>query len=186
MILVINKIDTVKKQEEILTFIDAYKDVCQFAEIVPLSALKDRNTDLLTELIFKYLPYGPQFYDEDTAPCLPMRQIAAELIREKALRLLDDEIPHGIAVVIDQMKERKNGMMDIEASIVCERESHKGIIIGKGGSMLKRIGIEARKEIENMMETQVNLQLWVKVRKEWRGGGGVMEKQRCPQGVAGR
>ena len=168
VILVINKIDTVKKQEEILTFIDAYKDVCQFAEIVPLSALKDRNTDLLTELIFKYLPYGPQFYDEDTVTDQPMRQIAAELIREKALRLLDDEIPHGIAVVIDQMKERKNGMMDIEASIVCERESHKGIIIGKGGSMLKRIGIEARKEIENMMETQVNLQLWVKVRKEWR------------------
>ena len=168
VILVINKIDTVKKQEEILTFIDAYKDVCQFAEIVPLSALKDRNTDLLTELIFKYLPYGPQFYDEDTVTDQPMRQIAAELIREKALRLLDDEIPHGIAVVIEQMKERKNGMMDIEASIVCERESHKGIIIGKGGSMLKRIGIEARKEIENMMETQVNLQLWVKVRKEWR------------------
>ena len=168
VILVINKIDTVKKQEEILTFIDAYKDVCQFAEIVPLSALKDRNTDLLTELIFKYLPYGPQFYDEDTVTDQPMRQIAAELIREKALRLLDDEIPHGIAVVIEQMKERKNGMMDIEASIVCERESHKGIIIGKGGSMLKRIGIEARKEIEDMMETQVNLQLWVKVRKEWR------------------
>ena len=108
------------------------------------------------------------FYDEDTVTDQPMRQIAAELIREKALRMLDDEIPHGIAVVIEQMKERKNGMMDIEASIVCERESHKGIIIGKGGSMLKRIGIEARKEIENMMETQVNLQLWVKVRKEWR------------------
>ena len=98
----------------------------------------------------------------------PMRQIAAELIREKALRLLDDEIPHGIAVVIDRMKERENGMMDIEASIICERESHKGIIIGKGGGMLKRIGTEARREIEQMMETRVNLQLWVKVRKEWR------------------
>ncbi len=92
----------------------------------------------MTELIFKYLPYGPQFYDEDTVTDQPMRQIAAELIREKALRLLDDEIPHGIAVVIEQMKERKNGIMDIEASIVCERESHKGIIIGKGGSMLKK------------------------------------------------
>ena len=163
VILVINKIDTVKNQDEILTFIAAYKDVCDFAEIVPLSALKDKNTDLLTELIFKYLPYGPQFYDEDTVTDQPMRQIAAELIREKALRLLDDEIPHGIAV-----KERKGGLIDIEASIVCERESHKGIIIGKGGSMLKRIGIEARKEIESMMDTQVNLQLWVKVRKEWR------------------
>ena len=168
VILVINKIDTVKNQDEILTFIAAYKDVCDFAEIVPLSALKDNNTDLLTELIFKYLPYGPQFYDEDTVTDQPMRQIASELIREKALRLLDDEIPHGIAETIEKMKERRGGLIDIEASIVCERESHKGIIIGKGGSMLKRIGIEARKEIESMMDTQVNLQLWVKVRKEWR------------------
>lgn len=168
VILVINKIDTIKNQDEILRFIAAYKDVCQFAEIVPLSALKDKNTDLLAELIFKYLPYGPQFYDEDTVTDQPMRQIASELIREKALRLLSDEIPHGIAVTIEQMKERKNGMMDIEASIICERESHKGIVIGKGGSMLKRIGTEARKSIEAMMDTKVNLQLWVKVRKEWR------------------
>ena len=168
VILVINKIDTLKNQEEILTFIDAYKDVCKFAEIVPLSALKEKNTDLLLELLFKYLPCGPMFYDEDTVTDQPMRQIAAELIREKALRLLDDEIPHGIAVTIEKMRERKNGIMDIEASIVCERESHKGIIIGKGGSMLKRIGTNARREIENMLEMQVNLQLWVKVRKEWR------------------
>ena len=168
VILVINKIDTLKKQEEILTFIDAYKDVCKFAEIVPLSALKEKNTDLLLELLFKYLPCGPMFYDEDTVTDQPMRQIAAELIREKALRLLDDEIPHGIAVTIEKMRERKNGIMDIEASIVCERESHKGIIITKGGSMLKRIGTNARREIENMLEMQVNLQLWVKVRKEWR------------------
>ena len=168
IILVINKIDTVKNQDEILTFIAAYKDICTFAEIVPLSALKEKNTDLLTELIFKYLPYGPQFYDEDTVTDQPMRQIAAELIREKALRLLNDEIPHGIAVTIEQMKERPNGMMDIDASIVCEKDSHKGIIIGKNGGMLKRIGTEARKDIEHMMDTQVNLKLWVKVRKEWR------------------
>ena len=168
VILVINKIDQVKKQEEILTFIDAYKDICPFAEIVPLSALKDRNTDLLLELIFKYLPYGPQFYDEDTVTDQPMRQIAAELIREKALRLLDDEIPHGIAVTIEKMKERKGGIMDIEASIIWEKESHKGIIIGKGGGMLKKIGTEARREIEQMLEMRVNLQLWVKVRREWR------------------
>ncbi len=168
VILVINKIDTVKVQEEILTFIAAYKDVCNFAEIVPLSALKEKNTDVLLDQIFKYLPHGPQFYDEDTVTDQPMRQIAAELIREKALRLLDDEIPHGIAVVIERMKERPNGIMDIEASIVCERESHKGIIIGKGGAMLKKIGTAARREIENMMETKINLQLWVKVRKEWR------------------
>ena len=168
VILVINKIDTLKKQEEILTFIDAYKDVCKFAEIVPLSALKEKNTDLLLELLFKYLPCGPMFYDEDTVTDQPMRQIAAELIREKALRLLDDEIPHGLAVTIEKMRERKNGIMDIEASIVCERESHKGIIIGKGGSMLKRIGTNARREIENMLEMQVSLRRWVKVRKEWR------------------
>ena len=168
IILVINKIDTVKNQDEILTFMAAYKDICDFAEIVPLSALKEKNTDLLTELIFKYLPYGPQFYDEDTVTDQPMRQIAAELIREKALRLLNDEIPHGIAVTIERMKERPDGIMDIDASIVCERDSHKGIIIGKGGSMLKRIGTEARKDIERMMEIQVNLKLWVKVRKEWR------------------
>ena len=168
IILVINKIDTVKNQDEILTFMAAYKDVCEFAEIVPLSALKEKNTDLLTELIFRYLPYGPQFYDEDTVTDQPMRQIAAELIREKALRLLSDEIPHGIAVTIERMKERPDGIMDIDASIVCERDSHKGIIIGKGGSMLKRIGTEARKDIEHMMDIQVNLKLWVKVRKEWR------------------
>ena len=168
VMLVINKIDTVKNQDEILKFIDAYKDICNFAEIVPVSALKGKNTDLLTELIFKYLPYGPQFYDEDTVTDQPMRQIAAELIREKALRLLNDEIPHGIAVTIEKMTERKNGMIDIEANIVCERDSHKGIIIGKGGAMLKKIGTAARVEIENLMDTKVNLQLWVKVRKEWR------------------
>ncbi|MDD6073888.1 MAG: GTPase Era [Clostridium sp.] len=167
VILVINKIDTVKK-EEILTFIAAYKDICRFAEIIPVSALKEINLEDVKDSIFKYLPYGPKFYDEDTVTDQPMRQIAAELIREKALRMLDDEIPHGIAVVIDQMKERKNGMFDIDATIVCERDSHKGIIIGKGGSMLKKIGTAARIEIENLMDTKVNLKLWVKVRREWR------------------
>lgn len=168
IILVINKIDTVKNQDEILTFMAAYKDICDFAEIVPLSALKEKNTDLLTELIFKYLPYGPQFYDEDTVTDQPMRQIAAELIREKALRLLNDEIPHGIAVTIERMKERPDGIMDIDASIVCERDSHKGIIIGKQGSMLKKIGSQARIEMENLLDIKVNLQLWVKVKKDWR------------------
>lgn len=168
VILVINKTDTIKNQDEILEFISAYKDVCSFAEIVPVSALKDKNTDLMLDLIYKYLPTGPQYYDEDTVTDQPMRQIAAELIREKALRLLSDEIPHGIAVTIEKMTERKNGMMDIEATIICERDSHKGIIIGKGGAMLKRIGSAARREIEGLMDTQVNLQIWVKVRKEWR------------------
>ena len=168
VILVINKIDTVKSKEEILTFIAAYKDILNFAEIIPVSALKELNIEDVKSSIFKYLPAGPQFYDEDTVTDQPMRQIAAELIREKALRMLDDEIPHGIAVVIDQMKERPNGIIDVDATIVCERDSHKGIIIGKGGSMLKRIGTAARMEIENLMDTKVNLKLWVKVRREWR------------------
>ena len=166
VILVINKIDTVKSKEEILTFIAAYKDILNFAEIIPVSALKEMNIEDVKSSIFKYLPAGPQFYDEDTVTDQPMRQIAAELIREKALRMLDDEIPHGIAVVIDQMKERPNGIIDVDATIVCERDSHKGIIIGKGGSMLKRIGTAARMEIENLMDTKVNLKLWVKVRRE--------------------
>ena len=168
VILVINKIDTVKSKEEILTFIAAYKDILNFAEIIPVSALKEMNIEDVKSSIFKYLPAGPQFYDEDTVTDQPMRQIAEELIREKALRMLDDEIPHGIAVVIDQMKERPNGIIDVDATIVCERDSHKGIIIGKGGSMLKRIGTAARMEIENLMDTKVNLKLWVKVRREWR------------------
>ena len=168
VILAINKIDTVKDEEIIAKAIDTYKNVCPFAEIVPVSALRNQNTDKMTELLFRYLPYGPQYYDEDTVTDQPMRQIAAELIREKALRLMQDEIPHGIAVTIEQMKERDNGIFDIEATIVCERDSHKGIIIGKGGAMLKRIGSQARREIENLMGAKVNLQLWVKVRKEWR------------------
>lgn len=168
VILVINKVDTIPK-EEILKFIDAYRKEMDFAEILPVSALKGINTDDLTDTIFKYLPYGPLFYDEDTVTDQPMRQIVAELIREKALRCLSDEIPHGIAVTIEKMKERPDGSMwDIEATIVCERDSHKGIIIGKGGAMLKKIGSVARFEIERMLEQQANLKLWVKVRKEWR------------------
>lgn len=168
IILIINKIDTVKK-EEILTFIDAYKDLCEFAEIIPVSALKGENKEHLIENIFKYLPYGPQFYDEDTITDQPERQIVAELIREKALRLLSDEIPHGIVVSVDSMKERKKGnMVDINATIICERDSHKGIIIGKQGAMLKKIGSDARIEIEHLLNQKVNLQLWVKVKKDWR------------------
>ncbi len=166
MILVINKTDTVKK-EEILKFIDTYRREMEFQEIVPVSALKGDNTDTLVSCIFKYLPYGQAFYDEDTVTDQPMRQIVAELIREKALRLLSEEIPHGIAVSIESMKERGN-ICDIEATIVCERESHKGIVIGKGGQMLKKIGSMARPEMESMLEKKVNLQLWVKVKKDWR------------------
>ena len=138
-----------------------------FAEIVPVSALKKDNTEELLSCIFKYLPYGPAFYDEDTVTDQPQRQIVAELIREKALRTLEEEIPHGIAVTIEKMK-RRGKIMDIEATIICERDSHKGIIIGKQGSMLKRIGSSARRDIEEMLECKVNLQLWVKVKKDWR------------------
>ncbi|PXV93738.1 GTP-binding protein Era [Lachnotalea glycerini] len=168
VILIINKIDTVKK-EEILIFIDTYRKIYDFAEIVPVSALKGDNAQTVIEVIFKYLPYGPNFYDEDTVTDQPERQIVAELIREKALRILDEEIPHGIAVSIDSMKNRTKGnIVDIEATIVCERDSHKGIIIGKSGAMLKKIGTAARKDIEDMLEQKVNLQLWVKVKKDWR------------------
>lgn len=173
VILVINKIDTVKK-DAILGFIDAYRKELDFSEIVPVSALKGNGTEDLIQSIFKYLPYGPAFYDEDTITDQPMRQIVAELIREKALRLLEDEIPHGIAVSIESMKE-KGSLCHIEATIVCERDSHKGIIIGKGGAMLKKIGSQARPEIEEMLEMQVNLKLWVKVKKDWRDSDFLMK-----------
>lgn len=166
VILVINKIDTVKR-EQLLVYIDAYRKLMDFAEIVPVSALKDDNTDTLIQLIFKYLPYGPAFYDEDTITDQPMRQIVAELIREKVLRSIDEEIPHGVAVTIESMKFSKK-IVDIDTTIICEKDSHKGIIIGKGGSMLKKIGSLARPEIEDLLEQHVNLQLWVKVKKDWR------------------
>ena len=166
VILVINKIDTVKK-ELLLTFIDVYRKQYDFAEIVPVSALKKDGLEILIECIMKYLPYGEPFYDEDTVTDQPMRQIVAELIREKALKCLEEEVPHGIAVTIEMMKFKKH-IVDIEATIVCERESHKGIVIGKQGSMLKKIGSMARPDIEDLVESQVNLKLWVKVKKDWR------------------
>ncbi|MCR4655646.1 MAG: GTPase Era [Lachnospiraceae bacterium] len=166
VILVINKTDTVKK-EDIFKVIDAYKDILDFSDIVPVSALKGDNLNELVNVIFKYLPYSEPFYDEETVTDQPQRQIVAELIREKALKCLDEEVPHGIAVVIDKWEEKET-IVDIEASIVCEKDSHKGIIIGKQGVMLKKIGSAARYEIEKLLETQVYLRLWVKVRKDWR------------------
>lgn len=166
VILVINKVDSVRP-EEILASIQAYKDLYDFMEIVPVSARSGANTDELLKVVMKYLPYGPQFYDEDTITDQPERQIVAELIREKALHALNEEIPHGIAVAIDQMKKRGK-VMHIDATIICERDSHKGIIIGKQGSMLKKIGSTARYEIERLLDCKVNLKLWVKVKKDWR------------------
>lgn len=166
--LIINKVDKVDKNE-IFQFIDVYRREYDFAEVIPCSALKGSNLDTLIEMIFRYLPYGHAFYDEDTVTDQPVRQIVAELIREKALKCLDEEIPHGIAVSIDKMHYReKQPIVDIDATIICERDSHKGIIIGKGGAMLKKIGSAARYEIERLVDRQVNLKLWVKVKKEWR------------------
>ena len=168
VILIINKVDTVDK-EKVIEYIDTYRKVYDFAEIIPVSALRAQNLPSVIDMIFKYLPYGPQFYDEDTITDQPERAIVAEIIREKSLHALDDEIPHGIAVYIDQMKQRKGqAFFDIDATIVCERDSHKGIIIGKGGAMLKKIGSNARYEIERMLDAKVNLKLWVKVKKDWR------------------
>lgn len=166
VILVINKTDTVKK-EELLKIIDTYRREMEYAEVVPVSALKGDNTGVLIDCIMKYLPYGPAFYDEDTVTDQPERQIVAELIREKALACLEEEVPHGIAVSVESMK-RRGSITDIEAVIVCERNSHKGIIIGRQGQMLKKIGSRARRDMEDMLEGKVNLQLWVKVKKDWR------------------
>ena len=173
VILVMNKIDMLER-EELLPAIDMYRKEYDFAEIVPVSARSGDNTDELVKVVLKYLPYGPQFYDEDTVTDQPERQIVAELIREKALHCLNEEIPHGIAVAIDRMKmERK--VMHIDATIICERDSHKGIIIGKQGAMLKKIGSTARYEIERLLDCRVNLKLWVKVQKNWRDSDYLMK-----------
>jgi GTP-binding protein Era len=175
VILIINKIDTIKK-DEILKVIDTYRAAHDFVEIIPVSALKGTFTDDIIDVVYKYLPEGPQFYDEDTITDQPQRQIVAELIREKALHSLSEEIPHGIAVSIDSMKIRSNGKLaDIEATIICEKDSHKGIVIGKNGSMLKKIGTAARYDIERMLELKVNLQLWVKIKKDWRDSDFLMK-----------
>jgi GTP-binding protein Era len=168
VILVINKTDTVDK-EAVVNAIATYQTVYDFQEIVPVSALRNQNTQELIHTIFQHLEEGPQFYDADTITDQPERAIVAEMIREKALRCLDKEVPHGIAVVIDRMKDREDGrLVDIDATIICERDSHKGIIIGKQGAMLKKIGTQARKDMENLLATKVNLKLWVKVKKDWR------------------
>ena len=168
VILVINKTDRCRK-EEVAKTMEAYRGLCRFSDTVAVSALHSTNLDLVLDAVFAVLPVGPRFFDEDTITDQPVRQIAAEMIREKALRSMGQEIPHGIAVVIEKMRERPDGSVtDIEAVIICERESHKGIIIGKKGAMLKKIGTEARQDIEKMLDGHVNLKLWVKVRKDWR------------------
>ena len=166
VILVVNKIDTVNN-EKLIEFIDMYQKEMDFDEIVPVSALKDKNISELLKCIIKYLPYGEPFYDEDTITDQPIKQIVAELVREKALKCLNEEIPHGIAVTIEKMDFNKK-VVEIQATIICEKDSHKGIVIGKQGAMLKKIGSAARYEIEELVEMQANLKLWVKVKKDWR------------------
>lgn len=167
--LIINKIDTVEKSA-LLAVIESYRKVYDFAEIIPISALKNKNTDTIFEYIYKYLPEGPQYFPSDMITDQPERQIVSEIIREKALYMLQDEIPHGIAVEITSMKKRQSSkdIVDVEATLYCERESHKGIIIGKQGSMLKKIGSAARNDIQRLLGSQINLQIWIKVKKDWR------------------
>lgn len=167
-LLVLNKIDLYKK-DELLRKIDMMKEWTIFEEIVPISADRGENVDRLLQLMEDQLPEGPMYFPPDTITEQPEKVIIAELIREKALQSLDEEVPHGIAVEILSMKERKGGgLVDIEATIYTEKKSHKGIIIGKGGSMLKKIGTKARRDMENLLGIQVNLQIWVKVKEDWR------------------
>lgn len=168
VILVINKTDTLKNPADIKTVIDTYGKKCRFDDIIAVSAATGKNEDELMDTIFKYMPEGPMYYDEETVTEIPMRTIAEELIREQMLKFISDEIPHGAAVIVEKFSERKNGLFDIDADIVCEKDSHKGIIIGRGGSMLRKIGTAARAEIEDQLGAQVNLKLFVKVRKNWR------------------
>ncbi len=167
VILVVNKIDTVPRLS-LLPTLDKLKTLYDFSGIVPVSAQKGNNIPELLKEIKKYLTEGPKFFPDDIITDQPERQIVAEFIREKALRLLNQEIPHGIAVEIEKMKRRPNGTYEILAAIYCERQSHKGIIIGKGGEKLKMIGSRAREDIERFLNAKVYLELWVKVNEDWR------------------
>lgn len=178
-ILVINKIDLVKK-EQIASVINLYSKEYNFIAVVPVSVVKKKNLDELLNEIEKNLKEGPAYYDTEEYTDQTLRQLAEETIREKALKLLDDEVPHGIYVEVDKMKFRKTkekeDIYDIDATIYCIRNSHKGIIIGKGGQMLKRIGTYAREDLEKMFDVKVNLKLWVKVREDWINDSALVKK----------
>ena len=176
VILCINKIDKIEKGK-ILKIITIYNDYFksiggEFKDIVPISVYKQDGLNILKECIIKYLPEGDLIYDEDEITDITEREIVEEIIREKALNNLDEEVPHGIKVEVEKFKKRKNrqkqSVYDIEVNIICEKMSHKGIIIGKDGAMLKKIGTQARIDIEEMLEDKVNLKLWVKVRQDWQ------------------
>lgn len=167
VILAVNKIDTIPRLN-LLPVLDRLKDLYDFSDIVPISAKEDENLDELFSKLKEFLPEGPKFFPDDTITDQPERQIVSEFIREKALRLLNREIPHGIAVEIEKMQKKKDGMYEILAAIYCEKQSHKGIIIGKGGSKLKHIGSLARADIERFLGAKVYLELWVRVKEDWR------------------
>lgn len=179
VILIINKIDLVKK-EKLLELMQMYSEVYNFEEIIPISALKKNGVELILSKIISLLPVGPAYYDMEEYTDQTMRQIAEEIIREKALRFLNEEVPHGIYVEIEKYVNRKTtkqeDIIDIEGTIYCLRNSHKGIIIGKNGSMLKNIGQSARIELEKMLETKVNLKLWVKVKEDWQDQESIVKK----------
>lgn len=178
-ILAINKVDLVKK-EDIFKLIDLYKDEYDFEAIIPISAEKQKNTNELLDEIEKHIPEGPMYYDIDEYTDQTGRQLVEEVIREKALRLLDEEIPHGIYVEVEKMNLRNTTkgeeIYDVEATIYTLRNSHKGIIIGKNGEMLKRIGTYARQDLEKMLQTKINLKIWVKVRENWQDNNNIVKK----------
>lgn len=168
-ILVINKIDTLQNKEDMVKKMVTISGMYDFEEVVPISVYQEDGTELLLKLIQDQAQEGPHFFPNDTLTDQPEKVIVAEIIREKVLRNMRDEIPHGTAVVIERMRERPGkDIMDIDATILCEKSSHKGMIIGKQGSMLKKIASQSRQEIESFLETRVNLQCWVKIREDWR------------------
>lgn len=176
-VLVINKIDRLSDKSQLLSRIAQFSELYDFDAIIPVSASTGEGLEMMVEKLCDMAEEGPHFFDEDTLTDQPERVIVSEIIREKMLRLLSDEVPHGTAVEIEKMRERENGgIMDIEATIYCEKESHKGIIIGKGGSMLKKIGTYARGDLEKFLEVKVNLKLWVKVTPDWRNKAGELKR----------
>lgn len=179
-ILIINKIDMVKEKEDLLKLIDLYQKEYNFEAVIPVSALKKENVELILEEIEKNLKNGPAYYDIEEYTDQTSRQLVEEILREKALKFLNDEVPHGLYVETEKMKFRKTKekeeIYDIEATIYCLRNSHKGIIIGKNGSMLKKIGTYARKDLENMLGTKVNLKIWVKVKEDWLNSESIVKK----------
>lgn len=176
-VLAVNKIDLLEKKELLIKRIAELSELCDFKAVVPISAITGDGVKILKDELSKILPEGPAFFPEDTLTDQPERTLAAEMIREKLLYVLSDELPHGIGVVIERMKERSNAeIIDIDATVYCEKESHKGMVIGKKGAVLKKIGSEARADIEHFLDCKVNLKLWVKVKEDWRNREGMLRE----------